>query len=138
MADKETEPEYKPYSERLNEALEDTRNELFKARNAPQSHIRITPQEETFAKAFINLTRNPDFKVFMDFENREASTRIVEALNPPSKNDFNTEDFGLQMAYNKGRIFQARYFKSARDSIISTYLAYLKQSEEQNGEDKIH
>ena len=128
--------EYIPYSQRISEAVEEHRKELFKKGNIGQRYP-LSDSEKRFAKALINLYNNPDFKVFLELENFEAGERMVRSLDTPSESIFPSKDFGQQMAFNKGRHFQMGYLRKQRDQLVSIYLHNLKVEKrgEQNGED---
>lgn len=124
MAEEKKE-KYVPYSERLGEAIEEERKELFKTKLKPK--LNLTDEQQEFAKAFLRLSQNDDFKTYLKFENFEISNRLIEAFANDSKDA--TMSFGEKMAFNKGRHMQMVYLKNSREMIMKLYVSMLKQEE---------
>lgn len=132
---KEPEKEYVSYKDRLEAAVADEKKKIFEKRKQLNAASMMNEEEERFAKAIISLAQLPEFKVFLEFETRELSDRLVRGLETPSETIFPVKDYACQMAFNRGRQFQMAYWRKAREQIVSAYVSKMKKiQEEQNGQ----
>lgn len=128
MSDKKEEgkkepPPRKTYAEQLAELREEGVKES-KQKREELSHgttVKLSSSEEEIAEALSNLMNNKDFKVYLEMEAMEQGDRLVRAFDKPAKADFDSADFGEQMAFNKGRSHQMTFLRLRRQQILMIY-----------------
>jgi len=113
------------YLERMQDIVEEAKQEVKDKKKVVK--YSISEKEIEFAKALYDLMQNSSFKKFLELENYEIGDLMTQAFNKPSEGDFQSNNFGEQMAFNKGRYIQMMRFRARREELLRRYI-YLQEN----------
>lgn len=113
------------YLDRMNDVIQEAKNEVKEKKVAVK--YSISDKEVEFAKALYELMQISAFKKFVELESYEIGDIATKAFVKPVESDFDSKDFGEQMAFNKGRYVQMLRFRQRREELLKRYI-YMQEN----------